>query len=228
MKEYFWLYSTKQQWKVILFLISLTIGIFLFIRIVFFALDPADSLKHGLLMLGLFLSSWLLFINAVKCPYCGYKPVWPLMRRYSVDGMLKELFSMPECPKCVSEREGVNELGDMEPIRIFEAEPTGHHRPFLLTIVGLFVIVSASVMLLYRILEFLHIFPEDTDFTIQESFLFVVNLYWLISACGTFRLKEWARKGMVSAPGIFILMSLLNGRLEIRTIISIISLKSMN
>jgi hypothetical protein len=229
MTKKLWIQATHQQWKINIFtLIQLICGGF-FLKFFFVEMEGIESLKHCLCMLVLLIGSWIWFINIIKCPNCGYKPVWPLVRRFSIDKPFEELSKMKRCPKCVAKEGGINELNNIDPIKIFEKEETKHPRPLVISVMGLFIIIFASVMLLYRILDYLHILPSEANFTAQNFLSFVVNVYWLISALGTFRMKEWARKGTVFAPSIFILISLLNyktytEKLKIRAIFLIASL----
>jgi TctA family transporter len=95
--ENLWLQRTNQVWKILafyflLFLSVLSIVIWMFVR----------TVNFHLLLMGIFLGIISLFwiIQSIKCPSCGAKPVWHIMRTANFGEWFIKIIKMRRCPSC--------------------------------------------------------------------------------------------------------------------------------
>ncbi len=210
-----WLSKTNQWWKVVVSLILQVIAIAMFFSMILSIKEvpwfrDLDTLALCLGFLGFGIIGFYFLFGLLKCPVCGFQPAWFFLTKMPQEQWIYPLFRIGDCPNCLAKESGaINETA--EKIRIFEADTTKNPRPLVITAVGLFAIVALSVMILYRVLGLFGIFkPIDSKIDTRAVILLLINIYWLVCGLATFRLKEWARRGMVIGSAIFIFSALIN------------------
>ena len=101
----YWLMKTNQAWKFLVFLslMFLAGGVFIaMIMIVnkFWAPDFVGEFELGLASVVLGFGSLIWFCLSVKCPHCGYKPVWPILHSAPAGEWLSRITHLEQCPSC--------------------------------------------------------------------------------------------------------------------------------
>lgn len=101
----YWLIKTNQIWKFLTFLLLMFLAGSVFIAMItvvnkFWAPDFVDEFELGLTSVILGFGSLIWFCLSVKCPHCGYKPVWPILRSAPAGEWLARIVKLMECPSC--------------------------------------------------------------------------------------------------------------------------------
>lgn len=103
-----WLSRSGQSWKMLVFyaFLVVTIGLIaLFIASVNGVEIVPGVSQFGLAMLfvgsGFGALGWLVY--AIRCPRCGYRPVWPTLKQSNAGVWLPTLLTMTDCPSCHEE-----------------------------------------------------------------------------------------------------------------------------
>lgn len=101
----YWLIRTKQIWKVgIFFLLILVILIMLIAKIMIInKVLTADRINELELALGEIIVGFgtlIWFSQSIRCPLCGYKPVWPILRSAPASEWLRRIVKLEKCPSC--------------------------------------------------------------------------------------------------------------------------------
>lgn len=104
-----WLQSTKQTWKLYVFSALATCGIFSFLGKFFSLEEPFYTARFTDLQLSIFtvlffITSFLWLIISIKCPVCGYRPIWKMLSKEPGSKWGKSLLNLEECPRCEDKR----------------------------------------------------------------------------------------------------------------------------
>lgn len=100
-----WIIKTKQGWKVAVFFVLLFSGFATLILMILvinkvIQFSSFDDFELALAPVGFGIAAFIWFCKSVRCPYCGYKPVWPILRKESADEWLREIVLLQHCPSC--------------------------------------------------------------------------------------------------------------------------------
>jgi len=95
-----WLAATNQRWKVV---VAVCGGLATLVSFAWFvsSLDDDGALGRTLAAFagsGSFTVAWTL--SAVRCPSCGHRPVWRLLRTERADAWVARLLTLERCPSC--------------------------------------------------------------------------------------------------------------------------------
>lgn len=100
-----WIVRSRQTWKLWVFHILMVatlglIGVFIASVNDVQLIPGVDEFGLALMFLvsGFGGLGWLLF--AIRCPYCGHRPVWPTLKHANAGDWLSTLFAMTVCPAC--------------------------------------------------------------------------------------------------------------------------------
>ena len=91
-----WIKTTGQNWKIYIFAALLflsSIGFFVWIFI-----ENMGSALVLCVVLGAISLLWL--SQALKCPKCGYKPAWPIMKSVPASEWFITITRLEHCPGC--------------------------------------------------------------------------------------------------------------------------------
>ncbi len=100
-----WLRRTAQVWKLGVFLFLISIALTLFGVLVLAINDvyvskTLDSVDLAFVFVGVGLGAVLWLLLALRCPNCGYRPVWGILRTADASTWLIDLWTMARCPRC--------------------------------------------------------------------------------------------------------------------------------
>lgn len=101
----YWLIKTNQIWKLWISLFLMLLVLLMFIAKVMIVnkiwmpnwIDEIE-LSLGEIVIGF--GSLIWFCLSVKCPHCGYKPVWPILRSAPAGEWLRRIMHLEQCPSC--------------------------------------------------------------------------------------------------------------------------------
>ena len=103
-----WFTRTHQTWKFNLFIIVLAIAGILFLLLIWQVNEPRRFTEWGIdnpiifplafVSVGLLSFIWLIF--AIRCPQCGQRPAWNILRLSSINNWLMTLSQLDACPDC--------------------------------------------------------------------------------------------------------------------------------
>lgn len=100
-----WMVSTGQLWKLGLFYLMLVATLALIVAFIFAvngitlsAFGGRFELAISFILLGASSLLWLCF--AIRCPRCGKRPVWGMLKTVDVNTWLIKLHTMERCPEC--------------------------------------------------------------------------------------------------------------------------------
>lgn len=100
-----WIANTGQLWKLSLFYLMMLTTVLLIVVFIS-AVNGATitnfagrfELAISFILLGVASLAWLCF--SIRCPRCGSRPVWKMLRTVDVNAWLVKLHSMERCPEC--------------------------------------------------------------------------------------------------------------------------------
>ena len=101
----YWLVKTNQTWKLLVsFLLIFLSGLF-FIMLLLAVNKAWVSEGFGELELELAsiifgISSLIWLCQSIRCPECGYKPAWTIIKTSSANEWLGKISKMEHCPVC--------------------------------------------------------------------------------------------------------------------------------
>lgn len=101
-----WIRRSQQTWKVGLFYVLMLITILLFgsfitaVNGVWLFGVSEGALAFAFVGTGIGGLAWL--CASLRCPNCGKRPAWDLMRRGDAGGWLSDLHKLTHCPSCGS------------------------------------------------------------------------------------------------------------------------------
>lgn len=101
----YWLIRTRQIWKLGVFMILMLLDIIIFFVFILatnkiWKFEGISVLRFDLLFMLLGFGSLVWFTQVVKCPSCGYKPVWPILRSAPASEWLRRIVKLQRCPSC--------------------------------------------------------------------------------------------------------------------------------
>ncbi|MBI5024954.1 MAG: hypothetical protein HZC18_08190 [Candidatus Omnitrophica bacterium] len=91
-----WFQRTNQTWKIGIFLVLLFLS-----PIGFFVWISMENQNSALLLgtvSGIISIIWL--TQSIKCPKCGYKPIWSIMKSAPASEWFIKITNLKECPSC--------------------------------------------------------------------------------------------------------------------------------
>ncbi|MBI5024958.1 MAG: hypothetical protein HZC18_08210 [Candidatus Omnitrophica bacterium] len=101
----YWLIKTNQAWKILVSLLLMLLVLLMFVakimiinRIWMPSWINEIELMLGEIILGFGSLIWL--CRSVKCPHCGYRPVWPILRSAPAGEWLRRITRLEQCPSC--------------------------------------------------------------------------------------------------------------------------------
>jgi hypothetical protein len=99
-----WLDRTGQRWKVraLWLLIAVSLAAFLIAYLMLASAALSTDVQAAAIMsaTALGLSTFIWFLRAIRCPACGRRPAWALVRSQSIGLWLPKLLSATACPLC--------------------------------------------------------------------------------------------------------------------------------
>ncbi len=111
----YWLLRTNQVWKVLGFWLLLFLSIVNFLAMIMIINEAWTPKWIGELELGLGtiffgFGALIWFSQTIKCPQCGYKPVWPILRSAPASEWLSRIVKLKECPACKDQEESMSSI----------------------------------------------------------------------------------------------------------------------
>ena len=100
-----WIASTGQLWKLGLFYLMMLTTVLLIVAFILAVNGAMISdfagrfeLAISFILLGMGSLVWL--CSSIRCPRCGSRPVWRMLRTVDVNTWLVKLHTMEHCSKC--------------------------------------------------------------------------------------------------------------------------------
>lgn len=100
-----WIADTGQLWKLWLFYLMILTTIVLIVAFILAVNSYVISdfagrfeLAISFILLGASALVWLCF--SIRCPRCGKKPVWGILKTADVNSWLVKLHAIERCPEC--------------------------------------------------------------------------------------------------------------------------------
>lgn len=101
----FWIIKTNQMWKIWIFAILMFLGGCAFLGMIMTingVLIPnrAGEIEFSLISMSLVFGSLIWFSKSLKCPKCGYKPTWPILKSAPASEWFVRITKLECCPGC--------------------------------------------------------------------------------------------------------------------------------
>ena len=101
----FWIKRSGQAWKLAIFYLLISVTIVLFVAFVMAVnkiqlLGQLGSMQLAFAFVAFGFTSLIWICLSVRCPRCGHKPVWGILRRSDTSTWLVSLHTMERCPQC--------------------------------------------------------------------------------------------------------------------------------
>lgn len=101
----YWLVRTNQVWKILIFHLLMFLASFIFITMILvinriWIPNIIGEFELGLASIILGFGSLIWLSQSIKCPYCGYKPVWPILKSAPASEWLARITKLEHCPSC--------------------------------------------------------------------------------------------------------------------------------
>lgn len=101
----FWIKRSGQAWKLGVFYLFILLTLLLFVAFVMAVndvrlVDELGTMELAFAFVGVGFTSLIWICFSVRCPRCGYKPVWNILRRSDVSTWLVTLHTLDRCPQC--------------------------------------------------------------------------------------------------------------------------------
>lgn len=100
-----WLIETNQMWKVWVFSVLMILAIVFFMCMIMsvngiLIPDRKGELEFSLASIILAFGSLIWFNKSLKCPHCGYKPTWPILKSAPASEWFVRITNLKHCPSC--------------------------------------------------------------------------------------------------------------------------------
>lgn len=104
-----WISRSGQAWKLHVFYGSVVVTIALIAAFIASVNDievipGVSELGLAILFIGSGLGGLCWLVYSIRCPGCGHRPVWPVLKQANAGSWLPTLLAMPECPSCHANR----------------------------------------------------------------------------------------------------------------------------
>ena len=101
----FWLIRTHQAWKFFVFLAAIFLGITSFLAMIMVindvqVLKGVGELELALISIFLGFGSLIWLSQSIRCPECGYKPAWSIIKSAPAGEWLGKISKLEHCPSC--------------------------------------------------------------------------------------------------------------------------------
>ena len=101
----YWLIRTNQHWKLLTFMFLMFIGLISFVSLILVINGKWNFKNIDVVQLSLFATffifgSLIWFTQSVRCPACGYKPVWSVIKSSAASEWLSGITKLEHCPSC--------------------------------------------------------------------------------------------------------------------------------
>lgn len=110
-----WLRRTRQQWKLAVFYALMIAGAVFFLAFLL-AVNGRDPFELGEIRLsfafiGLVFSGLVWLCLSIRCPHCGCRPVWPILKSAGAGEWIHRIESTSRCPDCGHQGDSPDEAG---------------------------------------------------------------------------------------------------------------------
>jgi hypothetical protein len=104
-QDQLWLIKTNQVWKVWIFTFLMFLGMISFIAMIMITnkvweFDKINDIHFSLASILLIFGSLVWLSQMIKCPHCGHKPVWPIIRGVPFNEWFVKIARLKECLSC--------------------------------------------------------------------------------------------------------------------------------
>ncbi len=101
----YWLIKTNQVWKFLIFSFLMFLGMTSFFAMIMvineiWKFEKVNDIHLSIGSVMLIFGSLVWLSQSIKCPHCGYKPVWPILRSAPASEWLARIVKLKECPSC--------------------------------------------------------------------------------------------------------------------------------
>ena len=107
MSSQVWIKRSGQAWKLVIFYLFILSELLLIVAFVMAVNDVrlvggVDSIQLAVAFVAVGLGSLAWLCLSVRCPRCGYKPVWKILRQAEATSWLVTVHKLDRCPSCGS------------------------------------------------------------------------------------------------------------------------------
>lgn len=102
-----WITRSGQAWKLAVFYLLISTTVFLFLAFVMAVnnvevLGLLSSMEFAFAFVGVGFASLIWICSSVRCPRCGHRPVWGILRHSAASTWLVTLHTLERCPRCTN------------------------------------------------------------------------------------------------------------------------------
>lgn len=103
--DQFWLIKTNQIWKIYFFLILMFIAMMGFVAMIMvingiWMPKSVSEFELAFSSITIGFGSLIWLSHSIKCPYCGYKPVGPMIKSSNMNTWFVNITKLEHCASC--------------------------------------------------------------------------------------------------------------------------------
>lgn len=100
-----WIIRTNQHWKILVFLLLMFSAGGIFVAMIMtingiLIPNRIGEIEFAITSIVLGFGSLIWFSKSLKCPKCGYKPTWPILKSVPASIWFVTITKLEHCPKC--------------------------------------------------------------------------------------------------------------------------------